>query len=224
MDDALPLLDRDNPQAEPLSGNIKVTRNDWLNIAMMALISDGVEQVRIKPLAERLGVSRSSFYWYFKSREELLDALVDQWMGLNTGSLVNATREEAPTITSACCNVFRSFIDPERFNTQLDFTIRDWARRDPKLRAKLRASDDQRITALSAMFQRFDYDPLEAETRARMLYYNQIGYNDADLHEPMAERMRFFATYLLGFTGVAPDPQEVAQFKQYAYSIEGEET
>ena len=29
-----PILHRDDPKAEPLVGNIKVTRDDWLNVAM----------------------------------------------------------------------------------------------------------------------------------------------------------------------------------------------
>ena len=64
-----PVLHRDDPSAEPLVGNVKVTREDWLNVAMDVLITDGVEQVKVLALAERMQVSRSSFYWYFKSRQ-----------------------------------------------------------------------------------------------------------------------------------------------------------
>ena len=57
----------------------KVTAADWLKIALRTLIGEGVEQVRILPLAKKLGVSRSSFYWYFKDREDLLNKLLDYW-------------------------------------------------------------------------------------------------------------------------------------------------
>ena len=83
-----PILHRDNPDAEPLIGNIKVTRTDWLNVAMDVLVTDGVEQVKVLALAERMGVSRSSFYWYFKSRQELLDALLTSWDQTNTAVLI----------------------------------------------------------------------------------------------------------------------------------------
>ena len=73
------ILHRDEPTAEPLTGNVKGTRADWLNVAMDVLISHGVEQVKVLALAERMGVSRSSFYWYFKSRQDLLDALTDAY-------------------------------------------------------------------------------------------------------------------------------------------------
>ena len=51
-----PILHRDDPKAEPLVGNVKVTRDDWLNVAMDVLISDGVEQVKVLNLADRMAV------------------------------------------------------------------------------------------------------------------------------------------------------------------------
>ena len=87
------------PEAEPLVGNIKVTRDDWLNVAMDVLISDGVDQIKVLNLAERMAVSRSSFYWYFKSRQELLDALLARWQATNTAALVAQAEAPARTIT-----------------------------------------------------------------------------------------------------------------------------
>ena len=78
----------------------------------------------------------------------------------------------------------------------------------------------QRLGALTAMFERYDYPALEALTRARILYYMQIGYNDAELHEPMAERLRLLPTYLLGFTGRTPRPSEINEFIVYAQTVQ----
>ena len=205
-----PVLHRDDPDQEPLVGNIKVTRQDWLNAAMDVLISDGVDRVKVMPLADRLNVSRSSFYWYFKDRQGLLDALLDEWQSTNTAALVRAAGKDASTITQAVGNVFIGFLDARAFNTALDFAVRDWARRASAVKQVLDASDARRIEALAAMFVRFGYEPLESQTRARVLYYMQIGYNDADLREPLEDRLRQMAPYLQAFTGqIAPD-EEIA--------------
>ena len=105
-----PVLHRDDPEKEPLGGNVKVTRQDWLNVAMDVLVSDGVEQVKVLNLGNRLGVSRSSFYWYFKSRQELLDALLQHWQDCNTAAIVAQAGAEAKTITEAVCNFFHCVI------------------------------------------------------------------------------------------------------------------
>ena len=211
------------PQAadeEDLPGNTKVTRADWLNVAMDALVSDGVESVKVLGLGERLGVSRSSFYWYFKSRQDLLDALLDHWQSTNTAAMVAQADAPAATITEAVCNVFRCVIDRELFNNALDFAIREWARRSGTVRRVLDQSDAARLAALTAMFVRFGYPEREAMTRARVLYYMQIGYNFADLHEPMADRLALVPAYLLTFTGVEPRPQEIADFNAFAHAID----
>ncbi|TIT75840.1 MAG: TetR/AcrR family transcriptional regulator, partial [Mesorhizobium sp.] len=71
-----------------LTGNTKVTRDDWMKLALETLISEGVEAVRVLALGQKLNVSRSSFYWYFKSRQDLLDQLLDFWRNNNTRFIV----------------------------------------------------------------------------------------------------------------------------------------
>lgn len=192
------------------AGNIKATREDWLQAALDTLVDDGIEQVKILPLATRLGVSRSSFYWYFKSRDDILDALLDAWQGTNTAAITKGAAHPHATITAAVCHIFLCFLDPARFNNRLDFAIRDWSRRDASVRAKLHASDATRIDALTQMFARFEYAPSEALTRARVLYYMQLGYFDAELNEPLEQRQVYTNDYVLTFTGQRPSTAEIA--------------
>lgn len=204
------------------SGNVKVTREDWLTCALAALVEHGVEGVKIQPLGSTLGVSRSSFYWYFKSRQDLLDALLVHWQATNTSVLVAMASTEAETITEAVGNVFRCVINPALFDTRLDFAIRDWARRSEPVRAVLQQSDLRRLAALQEMFERFDYPRLEAIARARILYYMQIGYDDAQLGESMEARYTLMPAYLVGFTGQQPKPQEVAALRAYAEALDAQ--
>ncbi|MFK7755135.1 MAG: TetR/AcrR family transcriptional regulator [Sedimentitalea sp.] len=212
------LLHRDDPNAEPLVGNIKVTREDWLNMARDVLISDGVSQVKVLGLADRMGVSRSSFYWYFKSRQDLLDALLTQWDATNTAALLSQAQAPARTITGAVCNIFRCTANPDLFSTALDFAIRDWSRRSKQVRAMLDGSDTRRLHALSAMFARYGYPPSEAETRARVLYFMQLGYDMADLNEDADARLERVADYVQVFTGKKVDEAELNDFVTYARS------
>ncbi|UWR92868.1 TetR/AcrR family transcriptional regulator [Phaeobacter inhibens] len=211
-----PVLHRDDPDAAPLVGNIKVTRADWLNVAMDVLITDGVEQVKVLALAERMGVSRSSFYWYFKSRQDLLDALLTGWEQTNTIGIIGQAEAEAGTIAAAVLNVFRCTANPQLFNTALDFAVRDWARRSGHVRNILDMSDARRIDALTAMFRRYDYAERDAETRAKVLYYMQLGYDMAGLNEPYDQRLSMTGAYLEVFTGQAASPEELAEFAAYA--------
>ncbi|MGR3760343.1 TetR/AcrR family transcriptional regulator [Roseobacteraceae bacterium NS-SX3] len=210
-----PVLHRDNPEAAPLTGNVKVTREDWLNVAMDVLITDGVEQVKVLSLAERMAVSRSSFYWYFKSRQDLLDALLKVWEQTNTAGMVAQAAAPAASVTAAVLNVFRCIANPELFNTALDFAVRDWARRSGPVRNLLDQSDARRVEALTAMFLRYGYPDLEAQTRAKVLYYMQLGYDMAGLNESHAHRLKMTPEYLKVFTGREPQPGELEEFADY---------
>ncbi|MEM8591369.1 MAG: TetR/AcrR family transcriptional regulator [Pseudomonadota bacterium] len=202
--------------------HVKATRADWLSAALAQLTEAGADQVKILNLASRLSVSRSSFYWYFKSREELLSALLDHWEEQNPAAFIAQSEVPARTIGEAVCNVFRCVVNPALFDTSLDFAVRDWARRDPEVREKLDAADQRVLAALAAMFTRFDYAPREAFTRARVLFYMQLGYNSAELNEPMEARLDAIPHYLLAFTGREPDHQAIKAFRAHARAVTGE--
>ncbi len=211
----IPIKD-DGSKGPAQKGNTKVTRADWLNLALDILISDGVDHIKILSLSERLGVSRSSFYWYFKSREDLLSAVLKVWRETNTQALVSACEMPAETITGAICNLFRCFVDTSLFDPQLDFAVRDWSRRSGAVRRILDQADGARLAAVAQMFRRHGYDEDEAEIRARILYFTQLGYYTFEPHEPIEERLKYVPAYLFGFTGQKVRPEEMAALRDYA--------
>ncbi|MEL6572091.1 MAG: TetR/AcrR family transcriptional regulator [Pseudomonadota bacterium] len=198
-----------------LSGNTKVTRADWLHAARDILITRGVGEVKILTLSETLSVSRSSFYWYFKDRTALLNALLDDWEATNIKTIVDHCDLPANGIDQAACNFFRCFVDPTLFDQRLDFAIREWARRDPAVRNRIDAADDARLAAVIAMFVRHGYAAEEAGWRARIIYFMQLGYHALEITESMDTRMARLPGYIMGFTGRPADPEVVAGFKDF---------
>lgn len=201
-------------------GHVKVTRDDWLNIARDVLVHHGVAEVKILTLSTRLQVSRSSFYWYFENRADLLDALLDEWAARNTATIVAYCARPAANISVALCNFFRCFVDPSLFDTGLDFAVREWSRRDDALRARVHAADDVRLSSIIAMFERFDFDPIDADARARIVYFMQLGYHALEVSEPMDIRMARLAPYIQGFTGRDVDPLALAEFLAFIDGLE----
>ena len=184
----------------------------WLDAAYKMLVSNGVEAVKVMPLAKRLDLSRTSFYWHFDSREALLETLVRRWEEKNTGNLVARTRRYAESIAEAVLNLFDCWIDPELFDAKLDFAIRNWAQNDAALKTTLEKTDQHRIQAIREMFTRFGFDPAQAEVRAFTVYYTQVGYISMMVEEPLAVRLRRMPAYVESFTGRAPSDAEFARF------------
>lgn len=194
----------------------RVSRDDWLNLARDLLVSEGVAEVKVLGLSQRLGVSRSSFYWMFKSRADLLDALLDDWNRTNTGAIVAHCGRPARTINEAVSNVFICFIDKRAFDPRLDFAVREWARRSGPVRRVLDAADDLRLTAIRTLFERFDYPAAEADARARVLYYMQLGYYALELNEDRQTRMSRVDDYLYCYTGRRPQAADTESLRRAA--------
>ena len=215
-----PILHRNDPEREPLGGHVKVTREDWLNMARDTLVRGGVGQIKILTLADRMRVSRSSFYWYFKNRDDLLRALLDEWETRNIASIANQCALPASSISEAVCNFFRCFLDPSKFDSGMDFAVREWARRDEALRERVDTADNVRLSAVTGMFIARGFDPTEADARARILYFMQLGYHALDIREPIAERLARVGAYLKGFTGQDPDAEALATFLRDVDALE----
>ncbi|TPI21049.1 TetR/AcrR family transcriptional regulator [Mesorhizobium sp. B4-1-1] len=212
------------PQKEPAPGNIKVTRWDWINLALEMLVTEGVESVRVLQMSERLGVSRSSFYNYFESRQDLLNRLLAHWRDTNTKAIVERAGRPAATIIGGVMNVFECWADESLFDPRFDFAVREWARRSAEVRRIIDTADDERLGAVCDLYLRHGYSEEDALIRARVLYYMQIGYYVLDVKEPAETRLGHLAAYLRSFTGQEPSDADVAHFSTFVMQARSRQT
>lgn len=200
-------------RATALEVAAKSSKEDWLKLAIDKLIAEGIAGVKVQLLAKQLGVSRSSFYWFFQDSQDLQDQLLDYWLKRNTGPIIECAMRPAANINKAVCNVFECWIDSNQFDPDLDIAIRFWGRHEDRIRSVLDEADRQRVDALTRMFRRYGYDDEVSETRARVLYYTQIGHFTLQVRESLVERFSHVPSYLVTFTGVEPQPEDVAALK-----------
>lgn len=187
------------------------TPEAWLTAAHELLLESGIDAVKVAPLAQRLGLSRTSFYHHFASREALLDALRARWRG-NTDALIARARAYAETLPEAMLNLIDCWFDPVLFDSALESAIRNWAQSSPDLAVELQHADDRRIAALTDLFVRFGWGATEAETRARVVYLTQIGYFAMRRQETFSERHARVSSYVEIFADRAPSQAELARF------------
>lgn len=188
------------------------SREGWLSAAYDALIEGGIESVKILPLAARLGLSRTSFYWFFKDRAALLHGLQLRWQETTTAPLIAATRAYAATGTEAMLNVIACCLSDRLFDSRLEFAIRSWALQDRQLMQALHKADEERLAALTEMLIRWGHGPQDADVRARTVYMVQIGYISMQTRETLDTRLQRIPHYVEIYTGQKPHPQEIARF------------
>lgn len=185
----------------------------WLEAAYDALLEGGVDAVKILPLAKKLKLSRTSFYWFFRDREELLSALIARWRDKNTGNLVRRAEAYAESIAEATLNVFDCWLDTALFDAKFEFAIRSWALQSEEILGEVQAADNARLEALGRMFERFGHEPVAADVRARTLYLVQIGYISMQTEEDLELRLKRIPEYVAIFTGTVPEQREIDRFR-----------
>ena len=186
----------------------------WLEAAYQLLIEGGIDNVRILSLAKMLKLSRTSFYWFFKDREALLDALLLLWQEKNTSSLLRQAQAPAASLADATLNLFDCWLDNKLFDSILEHAIRSWGVQSPAVAQALNKADTLRMEAIKLMFIRHGSEPLVADVRSRALYLTQIGYISMNTQEDTATRLLRVPSYVAIFSGALPSQQELENFQQ----------
>jgi AcrR family transcriptional regulator len=153
----------------------RTTRESWVDAASAALADGGPDAVRVDVLAQRLGVTRGGFYHQFSDRSALLAAVLDSWESRSTDEvLARVEREGGDARTKATKAGVLTFSDAL---LPVDLAVRDWARRDPDVAARLRRVDSARMDYLRTQVAliRPGSDSEEVEAVALLAFSMLIG-------------------------------------------------
>jgi AcrR family transcriptional regulator len=147
-------------------------KSQWLSAGLEALRRGGVGAVRVERLACDLDLTKGSFYWHFRDRRELLEALLDYWAREMTEAEFERLHEKrglAARLEALAEDVL------EKGMGRYDPAIRAWARTDRKVAAAVAQVDRRRVRALAGFFADGGFTPAEARTRARLFYTFLLG-------------------------------------------------
>ena len=160
-------------EAGPERGE-RLNRKDWIDGAIILLAEDNVEALRIDVLARRLGVTKGSFYWHFKNREALLDAVLEAWREQMTTGIASFINNFPGTPLGRLSRLMRIAISPRPDvpGGPFELTLRDWARRDAKVDQVVKEVDSKRLEFLKGLY----LDAGMSRTDAEMYAFGQMSY------------------------------------------------
>jgi AcrR family transcriptional regulator len=150
----------------------RTPRSKWIEQGLRALADGGPDAVRIEPLAQALGVTRGGFYWHFADRRALLDEMLDTWERVTTEEVIKRLDREGGDASTKLRRLF-ALTSPSVVMT--DLAIRDWARRDQAVAARLRRIDNRRMEGLRSLFGTVCPDPDDVEARSMLCFSLLIG-------------------------------------------------
>jgi AcrR family transcriptional regulator len=166
------------PPKEPQTGRradgrVRLSREDWVRAALLALADGGTAAVAVEPLAARLGATKGSFYWHFRDRRELLEAALESWERTSTDDLLAELAAVADPV--------------ERLRRGLELAMELEEDEHPDVRLLPSASDpvvapvaarvqEKRLAFLARTFREMGFPPAEARRRALLANSVYLGW------------------------------------------------
>ena len=153
-----------------------LTPESWVEAATTVLVDQGIDHVRVDVLAGGLGVTRGSFYWHFRDREDLLRRVLQAWSERATEQLTRrlATAHADPRaqLRDVISLPFRGRAATQA--ARIELAIRAWARRDELARRAVDAADAARIGYHREIFAALGFADDDARQRAFLLYGYEV--------------------------------------------------
>jgi len=167
---------RPRKAAAPRAAKAVLTPDDWVRAATQVLVDHGIDHVRVDVLAGELNVTRGSFYWHFRDREDLLRRVLQAWREVSTVQLTQrlevARSDPRELLADVITLPFRGRAAVRA--ARIELAIRAWARRDPMAQQALDEADSSRIGYHEALFRALGFAPDEAAHRAFLLYGYEV--------------------------------------------------
>ena len=185
---SLPVAEKQGKSTESL------TRDDWISAAWDMLGENGLDGVRVEPLARRLGVTKGSFYWHFKDRQQLMEALLDRWFSIWDEQML-PDMEEAANPADRIWALFESVLG--RLTRGQTVSLRMMSHSDADVARRIDERDAQRLSFLTSQLVEIGFAPSEARVRGQVYQTIMTGEYLRSGGLPLEERVARAQSYHL---------------------------
>ncbi len=144
----------------------------WVQAALDIVAAQGVDGVRVEVLAKQLGVTKGSFYWHFKDRDALLEAVLDGWRREATLRIISRLDQAAQSARERLRYLLQLPFHGARAErgAEIELSLRLWSRRDERARATLAEVDELRLRYISGLLADCGFSAEDAKARAVLAY------------------------------------------------------
>lgn len=141
-----------------------------MRAARRALLQGGPESVRVERLARDLKVTKGSFYWHFKDRQQILEALLREWEEETAELTAEALRHDDPRtgLRNLLETVKRTVVMSERGEAPSDAAMFAWAAISPEVSRRVNQVERRRLAFFTELTGLPD--------RAEFGYYAYLGF------------------------------------------------
>lgn len=156
----------------------RLTRDDWLDEAFRAVVAGGFDQVKVLSLAEKLKVTRGSFYWHFTDHADLIGCLLMRWklaqLALDAQLQSHQSGDPIQDLEDVVDAAFTQ-AGSNLENLRFEQAMRELSHQNSEAAQILVEVDTERMALFQAKFVKIVQDPQKARDLAALLYLAIVG-------------------------------------------------
>ena len=177
----------------------RLGRVEWIDAAFKTLTESGITSIHIEALAKRLGVTKGSFYWHFKDRTELLNAVLEKWRDQYVIAKIEHLGGDSKKRLVNLLDVVPRKHGSKHTGGSMELAMRSWARYDDNAAQAVAEVDTLRVDYVRKLLIEMGIDEKEAEARAFIIYSYVMcqGIFSFDKGDDMLERIHEMSTAIL---------------------------
>jgi AcrR family transcriptional regulator len=151
--------------------NERLSKTDWIGHGLATLAREGAGALKVGAMADRLGVSRGSFYWHFRDIGDFRAQLLQSWQQTSTDQVIeqlDARQGEPGLLRQFAQRAFRG-------RRTLDRAVRAWAAEEAAVAKVVAQVDARRVSRVARLLVDAGVEPQRALQRAAFLYWAWLG-------------------------------------------------
>lgn len=147
-----------------------VSKQEWLQAGINQLREFGCQAISGEKLARRLDVTRGSFYHHFKSMDEYVEHLMDEWEQSYTLELLEKAHSTDPRLEM-------TQLLELAWNTDinLEVAVRQWGFSHPLVQSRIEKIDRLRLAHISNLYTVLMNDSEKGRQYGTIAYYGLLG-------------------------------------------------
>ena len=178
MDTPLQNQNQNQKPKSMIAEGARLTRDNWLDEAFKAVVAGGFDNVKVLAIAEKLKVTRGSFYWHFTDHADLVGSLLMRWKlaQLELDEKLKSHRSDDPVkdlefVVDAAFNQAGSELE----NLLFEQALRALSHLHAGAAQLLVEVDAERINLFESKFLAIVKDKAKARDLAALLYLAIVG-------------------------------------------------
>jgi len=145
----------------------KHTREQWIKKALDVIFGQDFGSIVIDNILASMGVTKGSFYWHFKDRNDFLKNLVTYWDESFTKNVMRHIGEMKGDADERLLELMM-YVTRKRL-ARYDAAILSLAHNEPHVSSQIAKVFESRIDFVASLFAEMGYKGLDLELRSRMI-------------------------------------------------------